>query len=145
MYRSLSNMHVCNWLWWKKIGFYYYYYYVGFVQFNANKLQRTLTALLTIIGCWELSHRYSMFVFVFVIGGKVIFDFRVYFSEKSQFLAGGLVLSWWMIGRPPHGVLRQWAVVVRYGMRRATGASLSSWFLKAAGLTVNGSRQISVA
>ena len=30
---------------------------------------------------------------------------------------------------------RQWAVVVRYGMRRATGASLSSWFLKAAGLS----------
>jgi len=26
-----------------------------------------------------------------------------------------------MIGRPPHGVSRQWAVVVRYGMRRATG------------------------
>ena len=25
-----------------------------------------------------------------------------------------------MIGRPPHGVSRQWAVVVRYGMRRAT-------------------------
>ena len=42
-----------------------------------------------------------------------------------------LVLSWWMIGRPPHGVSRQWVVVVRYSMRRATGASLSSWFLKA--------------
>ena len=25
------------------------------------------------------------------------------------------------INRPPHGVSRQWAVVVRYGMRRATG------------------------
>ena len=46
-----------------------------------------------------------------------------------------LVLSWQVIGRPPHGVSRQWAVVVRYGMRCATGASLSSWFLKAAGLS----------
>ena len=46
-----------------------------------------------------------------------------------------LVLSWRMIGRPPHEVSRQWAVVVPYGMRRATGASLSSWFLKAAGLS----------
>jgi len=46
-----------------------------------------------------------------------------------------LVLSWWIIGRPPHGVSHQWAVVVHYGMRHATGASLSSWFLKAAGLS----------
>jgi len=29
-----------------------------------------------------------------------------------------------MIGRPTHGVSRQWAVVVHYGMRRATGASI---------------------
>jgi len=28
-----------------------------------------------------------------------------------------------MIGRPPRGVSRQWAVVVRYGMRRATGVA----------------------
>jgi len=28
-----------------------------------------------------------------------------------------------MIGRPPHGVSRQWEMVVRYGIRRATGAS----------------------
>ena len=48
---------------------------------------------------------------------------------------GWAVLSWWIIGRPPHGVSRQWAVVVHYGMRRATGASLSSWLLKAAGLS----------
>ena len=33
------------------------------------------------------------------------------------------------------GVSRQWAVVVRYGMRRATRGSLSSWILKAAGLS----------
>ena len=46
-----------------------------------------------------------------------------------------LVLSWGVIGRPPHGVPRQWPVVVRYGMRHTTGASLSSWFLKAAGLS----------
>ena len=46
-----------------------------------------------------------------------------------------LVLSWRILGRPFHGVSRQWPVVVRYGMRRATGASLSSWFLKAAGLS----------
>jgi len=39
-----------------------------------------------------------------------------------------------VIGRPPHGVSRQWPVVVSYGMRHATDASLSSWFLKAAGL-----------
>jgi len=47
-----------------------------------------------------------------------------------------LVLSWWMIGRrwPPRGVSRQWAVVVvRYGMWRATGASLSSWFWRQLG------------
>jgi len=37
-----------------------------------------------------------------------------------------------MIGRPPHGVSRQWAVLVRYGMRRATGASCNAFpnFLK---------------
>ena len=29
----------------------------------------------------------------------------------------GLVLSWRIIGRPPHGVSRQWALVVHYGMR----------------------------
>ena len=46
-----------------------------------------------------------------------------------------LVLSWRILGRPFDGVSRQWPVVVRYGMRRATGASLSSWFLKAAGLS----------
>ena len=46
-------------------------------------------------------------------------------------VADGLVLSWRVIGRPPHGVSRQWPVVVRYDMRHdATGASLSSWFLK---------------
>ena len=45
------------------------------------------------------------------------------------------VLSWGVIGRPPHGVSRQWVVVVRYGMRHATGASLSTWFSKAAGLS----------
>ena len=30
-----------------------------------------------------------------------------------------LVLSCRVIGRPPHGVSRQWPVVVRYGMRQA--------------------------
>ena len=40
---------------------------------EANTLQRTLTALLTIIGYWEISRRYSTFVFVF--GGKVDFEY----------------------------------------------------------------------
>ena len=56
-------------------------------------------------------------------------------SEVLQLSANTLVLSWRVIGRPPHGVSRQWPVVVRYGMWHATGASLSSWFLKAAGLS----------
>jgi len=53
----------------------------------------------------------------------------------SAFPSNYLVLSWRVISRPPHAVSRQWPWVVRYGMRHATGASLSSWFLKAAGLS----------
>ena len=43
-----------------------------------------------------------------------------------------LSLSWWMIGIPPHGVSRQWAVVVRYGVRQALACQAD---LKAAGLS----------
>ena len=38
-----------------------------------------------------------------------------------------LVLSWWIIGRPPHGVSHQWAVVVHYGMRQALACQADFW------------------
>ena len=38
-----------------------------------------------------------------------------------------LVLFWRMTGSPPHRVSRQWAVVVRYGMRQALACQADFW------------------
>jgi len=38
-----------------------------------------------------------------------------------------LVLSWRILGRPPHGVSCQWAVLVRYGMRQALACQADFW------------------
>ena len=54
-------------------------------------------------------------------------EWRAMSNQTAGTPAYSLVLSWQVIGRPPHGVSCQWPVVVHYSMQQALTCQADFW------------------